>query len=109
MMSSNILSRFLPPTGSPSVYETLRQQDADSESSDIEERAGLVMEDPQEHYSDGELEEALADARDSEITSPSALIRPGRSRKAPKERASPPATRRRKPSRPRWMAQDLSP
>ncbi|OGE55301.1 hypothetical protein PENARI_c004G09993 [Penicillium arizonense] len=109
MMSSNILSRFLPPTGSPSVYETLRQQDADSESSDIEERAGLAMEDPQEHYSDGELEEALADARDSEITSPSALLSPGRSRKAPKKRASPPATRRRKPSRPRWMAQDLSP
>ncbi|KAJ5295879.1 hypothetical protein PENANT_c001G04133 [Penicillium antarcticum] len=109
MMSSNILSRFLPPTGSPSVYETLRQQDADSESSDIEERAGLAMEDPQEHFNDRELEEALADVRDSEITSPSALLSPKRSRKPPKERTSPPATRRRKPSRPRWMAQDLSP
>lgn len=40
-MASNILSRFLPPgTGEPSIYETLRQQE-DSDSLDVEERAGM--------------------------------------------------------------------
>ncbi|GKZ34718.1 autophagy protein atg9, partial [Aspergillus brasiliensis] len=45
MMTSNILSRFLPPNGSPSVYETIRQHDNHSDSSDIEERAGMAFED----------------------------------------------------------------
>jgi autophagy-related protein 9 len=106
MMSSNILSRFLPPTGSPSVYETIRQHDAVSESSDVEERAGLVLEDPQEQFSDRELEDALADAQDSEIVSPSTALLEARSGKAPEERASPSGTRRRKASRPRWATQD---
>lgn len=105
-MSSNILSRFLPPTGSPSVYETIRQHDAGSESSDVEERAGLALEDDQEHFSDRELEDALADAQDSEIVSPStALLNQARMGKAP-DRTSPSSTRRRKSSRPRWMTQD---
>ncbi|OQE43062.1 hypothetical protein PENCOP_c003G05785 [Penicillium coprophilum] len=109
MMSSNILSRFLPPTGSPSVYETIRQHDAGSEYSDLEERAGLIIEDQQEQFSDRELEDALADAQDSEIISPStALLDQARSGKAPEERASPSGTRRRKSSRPRWMAQESS-
>lgn len=107
-MSSNILSRFLPPTGSPSVYETIRQHDAGSEYSDLEERAGLVIEDQQEQFSDRELEDALADAQDSEIISPStALLGRARSGKAPEQRASPSGTRRRKLSQPRWMAQEL--
>ncbi|CAI7568242.1 unnamed protein product [Penicillium glandicola] len=107
MMSSNILSRFLPPTGSPSVYEAIRQHDAGSEYSDLEERAGLVIEDQQEQFSDRELEDALADAQDSEIISPStALLGQARSGKAPEERTSPSGTRRRKSSRPRWMAQE---
>lgn len=108
-MSSNILSRLLPPTGSPSVYETIRQHDAGSEYSDVEERAGLVMEDQREQFSDRELEDALADAQDSEIISPStALLDQARSGKAP-ERASPSGTRRRRSSRPRWMMQESSP
>jgi autophagy-related protein 9 len=108
-MSSNILSRFLPPTGSPSVYETIRQHDAGSEYSDLEERAGLVTGDQQEQFSDRELEDALADAQDSEIINPStALLDQARSGKAPEERASPSGTRRRKLSRPRWMPQESS-
>ena len=107
MMSSNILSRFLPPTGSPSVYETIRQHDAGSEYSDVEERAGLVIEDQQEQYSDRELEDALADAQDSDRASPdTALLNQAQSGKASEERASPSGTRRRKSSRPRWMAQE---
>ncbi|CAI7597774.1 unnamed protein product [Penicillium bialowiezense] len=105
-MSSNILSRFLPPTGSPSVYETIRQHDAGSESSDIEEQAGLALEEDQEHFSDRELQDALADAQDSEIFSPStALLNQARMGKAP-DRTSPSSTRRRKSSRPRWMTQE---
>lgn len=108
-MSSNLLSRFLPPTGptgSPSVYETIRQHDAGSDSSDIEERAGLVLDDQQQEFSDRELEDALADAQDSEIISPTrALLDQAPMGKAP-EQTSPSSTRRRKSSRPRWMAQD---
>src|SRR5579862_6555675 len=44
MMASNLLSRFLPPTAaSPSVYETIRQHDELSDTTDIEERAGIDL------------------------------------------------------------------
>ena len=44
MMTSNLLSRLLPPsTSSPSVYETLRQHDQSSDASDVEERAGMAI------------------------------------------------------------------
>ncbi|KAI9755565.1 MAG: autophagy protein atg9 [Lichina confinis] len=44
MAASNLLSRLLPPTtGSPSVYETLKQHDESSDASDVEERAGLAL------------------------------------------------------------------
>lgn len=111
-MSSNILSRFLPPTGSPSVYETIRQHDAASDSSDLEERAGMVQgEAQQEHFTDRELEEALADAEASEMTSPSAaLLGQDHSRNVTAESyASPFRSYGRKPSRPRWMMQTSSP
>ncbi|KAI4260941.1 MAG: hypothetical protein LQ352_000096 [Teloschistes flavicans] len=43
-MASNVFSRFLPASvGSPSIYETLRQQDESSDQSDVEERAALAM------------------------------------------------------------------
>ncbi|KAJ5454590.1 Autophagy-related protein 9 [Penicillium daleae] len=111
MMSSNILSRFLPPTDSPSVYEAIRENDAGSESSDLEERAGLAHEaDYNEHFSDGELQDALADAARSEASSPSAgLLGPRSSGKAAARHGSPSHTRRRKPSRPRWMTQPSPP
>ena len=65
MMASNILSRFLPPaTGSPSVYETLRQHDQSSDQSDVEERAGMA---PDEEslgvaFQDYEVDDAVANA-----------------------------------------------
>lgn len=44
MMASNLLSRVLPPAdGSPSIYETMRQHDDESETSDFEDRAGLAL------------------------------------------------------------------
>ncbi|KAL9598786.1 MAG: hypothetical protein Q9219_004284 [cf. Caloplaca sp. 3 TL-2023] len=43
-MASNILSRFLPPdSGSPSIYQTLRQQDESSDQSDVEQRAAMAV------------------------------------------------------------------
>ncbi|KAJ5281059.1 Autophagy-related protein 9 [Penicillium angulare] len=104
MMSSNILSRFLPPTDSPSVYEAIRDNDAGSDSSDLEERAGLAPIDDQDNFSEGELADALANARDSDFSSPTAalLTRPSQKNAS---RGSPSVSRRRKPSRPRWMRQ----
>nr|XP_001390972.2 autophagy-related protein 9 [Aspergillus niger CBS 513.88] len=72
MMTSNILSRFLPPNGSPSVYETIRQHDNHSDASDVEERAGMAFEDEHgDRFSDRELEDALADAGRDDSPGPS--------------------------------------
>ncbi|OGM39181.1 putative autophagy protein Apg9 [Aspergillus bombycis] len=112
MMTSNILSRFLPPNGSPSVYETLRRQDAESNPSDVEERAGLEFEDDRRtQFSDRELEEAMVHAARDGIQSPSpSPSEPFLTQRSP-QRTSGTATaksgsRRRKHSRPRWMHQD---
>lgn len=74
MMASNILSRFLPPSGaSPSVYETIRQDDEASDASDLEERAGMAVDEENlgGRYEDYELEDALANASDSQVTTQS--------------------------------------
>jgi autophagy-related protein 9 len=72
-MTSNILSRFLPPTGSPSVYEAIRQGDEASSASDIEERAGMSLDEEnlREPLNNYELEDALADAAESQVTTQS--------------------------------------
>lgn len=104
-MSSNILSRFLPPTGSPSVYETIRQHDADSDTSDPEERAGMA---PGAHrskdFSDRELEEALADGKMSRSTSPGTeYLTPEQPLRSSGEGRDKRQARRRISRRPRWM------
>lgn len=69
-MASNILSRFLPPmAGEPSVYETLRQQDQESDQSDIEEGAGMALDEENlgTGFHDYELDDALADAAASQV------------------------------------------
>lgn len=63
-MASNILSRLIPPaTGSPSIYETLREQDQFSDPSDVEERAGMALDEENlnTRFQDYELEDALLD------------------------------------------------
>ncbi|KAL8907856.1 MAG: hypothetical protein Q9207_001180 [Kuettlingeria erythrocarpa] len=63
-MASSVFSRFLPPdTGSPSIYETLRQQDEASDQSDIEERAGMALDEENlaGNYKDYELDDVIAD------------------------------------------------
>ncbi|KAK2768682.1 autophagy protein atg9 [Arachnomyces sp. PD_36] len=103
-MASNILSRFLPP-GSPSVYETLRQNDAASDASDIEERAGMAVDEENlgGRFQDYELEDALADASDSQMTTQStAFLGQEHPRRPPGGRLD----RRRskgKSTRPKWM------
>lgn len=70
MMASSILSRFLPPAvGEPSVYETLRQHDESSDLLDIEERAGMALDEENlgTGFHDYELDDALADASASQV------------------------------------------
>ena len=68
-MASNLLSRLLPPTtGSPSIYQTLRENDESSGSSDIEERVGIALLDEENlAHHNFELDPALADAMESQL------------------------------------------
>lgn len=66
-MASNLLSRLLPPaTGSPSVYETLREGDESSDGTDIEERAGMAIDDENFAQDDFDIDPGLADAVESQ-------------------------------------------
>ncbi|KAL5336079.1 APG9-domain-containing protein [Aspergillus crustosus] len=107
MMASNVLSRFLPRNGSPSVYETIRRHDDDSDISDIEERAGMASEDDvhlEGRFSDRELEEAMADATREDSPSPSdTFLTPRSMQKGKPAGAASSRTRRRRPSDSRWM------
>ena len=108
MMSSNIISRFLPPTDSPSVYEAIQRHDAGSDSSDVEDRASLVPgDDRHEGFSDRELEDALADSGNSDFSSPRAGLMGRRNTEADRH-GSPSKSRRRKLSKPRWIPQASS-
>lgn len=68
-MASNIFSRLLPPaTGSPSIYETFRELEQSSDPSDIEDRAGMALDEENlnTHIQDDELDDALLDAAASQ-------------------------------------------
>ena len=72
-MASNILSRFLPPaTGEPSVYETLQQHDELSDQSDLEERAGMTLDEENlgTGFHDYELDDALTHATADQTAPP---------------------------------------
>ncbi|KAI9823521.1 MAG: autophagy protein atg9 [Phylliscum demangeonii] len=95
-MASNLLSRILPPgAGMPSVYETLQQEDESSEGTDVEERAGLALD---EENLAAPFEDLELDQADVDRLSDSHVIK--------NDGATP---RRREPktarghSRPRWM------
>ncbi|KAI9874275.1 MAG: autophagy protein atg9 [Pleopsidium flavum] len=73
-MAANLISLLLPPkTGSPSVYETLREHDQSSDISDIEERAGMILDEENlgQGFQDYDLDQALADAAESQVTTES--------------------------------------
>lgn len=62
-MASAIFSRLLPPgNGEPSIYETLRENEDNSDQSDIEERAGMALDEENlgEGFQDYELDDNLA-------------------------------------------------
>lgn len=72
-MASNMLSRFLPPgVGEPSIYETLRQHDDSFDHSDLEERAGMTLDEENlEHgFRDYELDDVIASTAASQNGSP---------------------------------------
>ncbi len=58
--------------GEPSIYETLRQHDEESDRSDIEERAGMAIDEENlgTGFHDYELDDALADVAASEVIPP---------------------------------------
>lgn len=80
MMTSNILSRFLPSnTTAPSIYEDLRAHDEGSEPSDIEERAGMAMDEANlgASFHDYELDHAdVFDGNESQMTTESTAFLP---------------------------------
>lgn len=102
-MASNILSRLLPPaTGSPSVYETLREQDQSSDPSDVEERAGMALDEENlsTRFQDYELEDALGDATANQRSPVTKL---------PKSKERVRAVPRRFPPNRRWAQPSLRP
>ncbi|MCJ1471644.1 autophagy protein atg9 [Lambiella insularis] len=100
-MASNILSRLLPQTsGSPSVYERLREGDESSDASDIEERAGLALVDEENlAHRDIQLDPALADAMESQLD-----LNASPSGGASSDRRS-----TRGPRQPRWLQRSREP
>jgi autophagy-related protein 9 len=111
MMASNLFSRLLPTeTGSPSVYETIRQHDELSDNSDVEERAGMALDEENlgERFHDYELEEALAHASESQIATQSTVF-PGKGDRRQRAQDNPRNKRgsARKLPRPKWMQGSL--
>lgn len=77
-MTSNILSRFLAPTNSASIYEAIRHDDEESDPSDVEERAGLALDEEnlRQPLHDYDVEDAMAHPTDSHITTQSTAMLP---------------------------------
>ena len=99
MMTSNIVSRLLPTSnGPPSIYETIRQHDEDSDESDVEERAGLILDEENlgERFHEVDLQNARIQA------SQMSHQRHANARKA-HEMTGATIKAARKGSRPRWI------
>lgn len=80
MMTSNILSKLLPSNNmAPSIYEDLRAHDEASEPSDLEERAGLVLDEENldDAFHDYDLDRAdVFDGEESRVTTESTAFLP---------------------------------
>lgn len=63
-MASNMFSKFLNSGNGESIYETLQQNDTSSDPSDVEERAGLALDEENlgREFHDFDLDLANADA-----------------------------------------------
>jgi len=99
MMTSNLLSRLLPtnPQGR-SIYDDLRAHD---EESDLEEQAGLALDEENLRFRDDELGAADAFGEDSRITTESTAFLPPNQHNTQAGTANVPRAK----SRSRWMAQ----
>jgi autophagy-related protein 9 len=70
-MTSNLLSKFLPSNPGQSIYEELRAHE-DPSQSDIEERAGLDLDEENLRYSDNHFDNAeVFNGEDSRLTTAS--------------------------------------
>lgn len=112
-MASNLLSRLLPATtGSPSVYETLRQHDESSEASDVEERAGLALDEEnlEQRFEAYELDQVeadgLGDSRTASDQDAPFVEEAIQLRRSSSWKRSKPSTKAA--SRPRWMSSQVS-
>ena len=98
-MPSNLVSRFLPASnGPPSIYETIRQHDEETDEDDIEERAGLILDEEnlREHFHDLDFQSARVNA--SQISTKSHTNgTKAQEMQGARMKAS------RRASRPRWM------
>lgn len=66
-MASNFFSRLLP-SGSPSIYEAIRgEDDDDSNSVDIEARAGIALDEENLGHRNLQLDPELVDAMENEL------------------------------------------
>ena len=85
-MASNILSRLLP-SGSPSIYEAIRGEDEDSDSVDLEGRAGTALDEENLGHRNLRLDPELVDAMENELgvgrSSPSARSKSSSSQERP--------------------------
>jgi autophagy-related protein 9 len=102
MMTSNLLSRLLPSNPSTrSIYEDLRAHDEASES-DIEEQAGMALDEENLGFRDDELENADAfNGEDSRITTESTAFLDGQQQRARGDHKSRKGPKRQS----RWLAQ----
>jgi len=105
MMTSNLLSRILPANISTgrSIYDELRAHDAASESdADVEERAGLALDERNLQFHDDELANAEAfNGEDSHITTESTAFLQRKQTRG----ADNPVTRNPRGRQPEWIAQ----
>lgn len=99
MMTSNLLSRLLPTNATGrSIYDDLRAHD---EASDLDEEAGLALDEENLRFRDEELGNAEAFGEESHITTESTAFLPRQQRRRQHEGGSAP----RGKSQSRWIAQ----
>jgi autophagy-related protein 9 len=108
MMASNILSKLLPSNNmAPSIYEDLRAHDEASEPSDLEERAGLALDEENlgDAFHDYDLDRAdVFDGDDSRVTTESTAFLPQHGRRLPTQTRNE-ARNTNDNSKPSWIAQ----
>jgi autophagy-related protein 9 len=103
MMTSNLLSRLLPtnPSGR-SIYDDLRAHDGAESDADVEERAGMAIDEENLGYHDDELGNVDAfNGEDSRITTESTAFLVGQANTGTRGVGT---SRRNKPQR-GWLAQ----